>query len=144
MNNEHRRIKPFVPKARTNVNTISNNYTAPRGSGLAPAQPAVNRLINDQNTAMDLSVMNARPRGPLTPELRQYRMNNKLCLYAGCTGHFAKDWPLLRTANERKTSLRSTNFNPTTPAAPVAPAPLGTLQITAVRTGIDMRSIWVY
>ena len=102
MDNEHRRIKPFVPGARANDNIINNNHTASRGPGPAPAQPAANRSTNDQNTAMDLLVMNARPRGPLTPELRQYRMDNKLCLYAGCTGHLAKDCPLLETANERR------------------------------------------
>lgn len=102
MDNEHRRIKPFVSRVRANANATNNNYTAPRGPAPALAQPAVNMSTNNQVTAMNLSAMNARPRGPLTPELRQYRMDNKLCLYAGCTGHLAKDCPLLRPPMNEK------------------------------------------
>lgn len=102
MDNENRRIKPFVSRVSANANTTKNNYTAPRGPAPALAQPAMNMSTNNQNTAMDLSATNARPRGPLTPELRQYRMDNKLCLYAGCTGHLAKDCPLLRPPMNEK------------------------------------------
>lgn len=125
MDNEQRQIKPFIPRARAILETTqSSNAIAPYAFPHI-STPAINRSTNDSNTAIDLSQVNqaARPRGPLAPEVRQYRINNKLCLYAGCTGHQAKDYPLRKLAEERKTSLRSTTFG--------TPAPAEALQITA-------------
>lgn len=89
MDNEQRQFKPFVPKARTTpgtTTTATTPFVPARPS--APAQLTVNKSTNDSGTAMDLSIINqaARPRGPITPEVRQYRMDNKLCLYTGCLG----------------------------------------------------------
>lgn len=65
---------------------------------------------------MDLSAVTpvrpATPRGPLSLSKRQRRIDNNLCLYAGCTGHVASDCPVKRAAEERRTMLRSVTVIP--------------------------------
>ena len=122
MDNEQRQITPFVPRgSRPTLNT-------PPALARASTAPAINRSTDDSNTAMDLSNVNQNParfastRGPISAQERQRRMDNKLCLYAGCSGHISKDCPLRKAAEERKALLRSVDFTPATPSeAPQAP-----------------------
>lgn len=114
MDNKNRELPSFLKNPNKPANA-----SAPR----APAAPSVvNRSTNDGNTAMDLSIVNqvparsGTPRGPLTPSERQRRVDNDLCLYAGCTGHQAKDCPFKKAAEERRTMIRSATVEPA-PAA---------------------------
>ncbi|MGI4816842.1 MAG: reverse transcriptase domain-containing protein, partial [Janthinobacterium lividum] len=42
------------------------------------------------------------PRGPLTPETRQYRVDNNLCAYCGAQGHWRDNCPVAQSAAARR------------------------------------------
>lgn len=44
--------------------------------------------------AMDLSAVNVRPHGPLTPQEKERRRKLGLCIYCGETGHVIRNCPI--------------------------------------------------
>ena len=75
---------------------------------------AVHTSNNDGNTAMDLSKIQSRPRGPLTAQEKQRRRDNNLCLYCAEKDHQAINCP--RKANT-KANIRTVDL-----ASPAADA----------------------
>ena len=77
--------------------------------------PTTHRFTNDGNTDTGLSSVNSNPahasgpRGPITLQERQRRLDNGLCLY-GCSGHISRNCPLKKASKERKALLRLVNF----------------------------------
>jgi len=60
--------------------------------------------IVDHSEPMQIDA--ARPRGPLTPQERQRRIDNNLCLYCGKAGHIAKTCPI-----KSRTTTRAANMD---------------------------------
>ena len=91
-----------------------NGASIPKG--LQPVTPAaaVNASTNDGNTAMDLSKVQSRARGPLTAEEKQRRYEGKLCLYCGDPGHQAISCP----KKKPKAAIRTAELASPTPAVP--------------------------
>ena len=81
--------------------------SGPKSPGVAGTNSATSRPLaaNSGGDPMDLSVTNARKRGPLTPEEKQHRLINNLCLYCGGAGHQAVNCP-----SKPKTFVRSANL----------------------------------
>ena len=80
------------------------------------AAPAVHvhTSTNDGNTAMDLSKIGSKPRGPLTSEEKQRRRDHQLCLYCGEPGHHAAN---CEKKPSNRTNIRTVTSAPTAPVA---------------------------
>jgi hypothetical protein len=85
-----------LPPAHGTTKTpfVSSTYRAPPAPPASPATganatPVVERTTTQGGNLMDLS----RNRGPLTPEEKQRRRDNNLCLYCAGPGHIARECP---------------------------------------------------
>lgn len=103
----------------------SPQYSRPRNTVFATPSPG--RFFTNASTPpsppgysstpsgepMDLSAAQTKPRGPLTPEEKQRRRENKLCLYCGQPNHIAAVCP-----SKPKTALRAFSVNSSSSATP--------------------------
>lgn len=96
---EYRTIQPQLQHRRATPMgrpTINTTFT-PRSS--TPRSPTYTpRAISSSSgpQPMDLSAVTY---GKLTPEIKQYRFQNQLCLYCGTAGHRAIECPKKKTQN---------------------------------------------
>jgi hypothetical protein len=73
--------------------------SSPAPTGIDPVPMELDALIQNAVNKALTTKSSAGARGPLTATMRKYRMDNGLCLYAGCTGHVAVDCPILAKRN---------------------------------------------
>jgi hypothetical protein len=62
----------------------------------APSVPAAS---SHDPMIIDAAINHSRQRGPLSPEEKQKRISNNLCLYCGMPAHIAANCPLLAARN---------------------------------------------
>lgn len=110
LDTRYRLIRPTSTSTRVTTTTTA--------TAIAGNSPAIHTSNTDSNTAMDLSAVTsrprARPRGPLTAEERQHRIEKSLCLYCGEPGHLARDCEKKKRAQAaRDARINSVNLAPT-------------------------------
>ena len=82
-------------------NSTTNSRSTSAATTTTTASPAVHTSRNDNNTAIGLSKVQSRPRGPLTAQEKQRRRDQDLCLYSADPGVSSKN--LLRKLFDRNT-----------------------------------------
>lgn len=93
--------KSASPSASTNKPSISSN-SASNSSSSSSTKPDFTKILGSDRK--------------LLPEVRQYRMDNKLCLFCGKMGHMADKCRKKEAANARASTITETKSQPT-PAA---------------------------
>jgi hypothetical protein len=84
---------------RSNRPSTSFSASLPVMKSNDPVPMELDALVQQAVTKALTAKPPAGARGPLTATIRKYRMDNGLCLYAGCAGHVAADCPLLAKRN---------------------------------------------
>ena len=110
LDTRYRLVRPASTSTRVTTTTTATT--------IAGNSPAIHTSNTDSNTAMDLSAVTSRPRtgprGPLTAEERQHRIEKSLCLYCGEPGHLARDCEKKKRAQAaRGARINSVNLAPT-------------------------------
>ena len=81
-------------------------------SGSSPVKPTTLASLSKSKLSGKLD-----SKGKLTPQERQHRISNNLCMYCGASGHKANDCPLSKSAKSKAACASGTGSKPTDPAA---------------------------
>ena len=87
-------------RGQTNKSSSASNHRKPSAHTNTP-KPQIQVSTYSRGTPMDLDASANRKYKPLTPQERQHRMQNQLCLYCGKSGHRARDCPAKQTRPAR-------------------------------------------
>lgn len=94
-------------------------HPTPAPASAPVSAPSTSTATGTNPGPMDLSATGTRRRGPLSPETRQYRRDNGLCVYCGEKGHWASNCP--RKTTRRINVVEATpTTNASTPGAATA------------------------
>ena len=101
-------ITSITPKSTSTTYTSTTRSSAPARA--EPPRTTVSSSMRPSSTIPSRATTpyESRQRGPLSGNQRQYRVDNKLCLYCGSAGHTVNICPVAANKNMAPSSLSST------------------------------------